>query len=153
MQVRVLPRVLRLLLLYTKDYTMTTKNIVITGKCEIGSDGDWDGTLTQEQFDSAVACVEREGSEFAACYLNNSVVSSSATLVRLGNTVEILVTYEVSTDFNSTDADVLMKYTQGQWSDGIGEGLEQSPFYYFQNGDGLYLSMWYIGQHASVRIL
>lgn len=38
----------------------------------------------------------------------------------------------------------LIKYTQGQWSDGIGEGFEQRPI--MVSGDEVYISPWYNGQ-------
>lgn len=37
----------------------------------------------------------------------------------------------------------LQEYTQGQWSDGIGEGFEQQPCHYDKEGNEIYLSPWH----------
>ena len=42
----------------------------------------------------------------------------------------------------------LIKYTQGQWSDGIGEGFEQFPCTE-ENKIEIYVSPWYRGQVAT----
>ena len=41
----------------------------------------------------------------------------------------------------------LIEYTQGQWSDGIGEGFEQRPI--MISGDEVYISPWYRGQKVT----
>ena len=59
-----------------------------------------------------------------------------------------LYTYtEYTTKENLTDEELtqLGKYTQGQWSDGIGEGFEQFPCTYL-DGEEVYVSPWYFGQ-------
>lgn len=43
------------------------------------------------------------------------------------------------------EMDILIDYTQGQLSDGIGEGFEQTPCAVI-NGEEIYLSPWYRGQ-------
>lgn len=50
-----------------------------------------------------------------------------------------------------TDSELaeLVDYTQGQWSDGIGEGFEQEPCYYSEDGVEVYISPWFSGQTAS----
>lgn len=40
----------------------------------------------------------------------------------------------------------LIDYTQGQLSDGIGEGFEQYPCYEDEDGKEVYVSPWYYGQ-------
>jgi hypothetical protein len=44
----------------------------------------------------------------------------------------------------------LGKYTQGQWSDGIGEGFEQRPIMEL-DGKDIYLSPWYYGQKLEIN--
>ncbi len=51
----------------------------------------------------------------------------------------------------------LGEYTQGQWSDGIGEGFEQNPCYFDKNytdEDGnkgeVYISPWQMGQELEI---
>jgi hypothetical protein len=41
----------------------------------------------------------------------------------------------------------LIEYTQGQWSDGVGEGFEQRPI--MISGDEVYISPWYSGQKVT----
>lgn len=48
-----------------------------------------------------------------------------------------LTTYEVSRVLREEELQILIDYTQGQWSDGIGEGFEQFPV----NGR-YYISAW-----------
>jgi hypothetical protein len=45
----------------------------------------------------------------------------------------------------------LGQYTQGQWSDGIGEGFEQFPCDYEADGAEIYLSPWYHGQKLEIK--
>ena len=40
-------------------------------------------------------------------------------------------------------------YTQGQWSDGIGEGFEQQACYY-NKGEEFFISPWYRGQTITI---
>ena len=42
-------------------------------------------------------------------------------------------------------------YTQGQWSDGIGEVFEQLPCDYESDGAEVYLSPWYHGQKLEIK--
>ena len=44
----------------------------------------------------------------------------------------------------------LLEYTQGQWSDGIGEGFEQNPCYEI-NGQEVFISPWFFGQEISIK--
>jgi hypothetical protein len=45
----------------------------------------------------------------------------------------------------------LGEYTQGQLSDGIGEGFEQFPCDYESDGAEVYLSPWYHGQKLEIK--
>lgn len=46
---------------------------------------------------------------------------------------------------NEEELEILGEYTQGQWSDGIGEGFEQQPLMEYE-GEDVYLSPWYRNQ-------
>lgn len=52
--------------------------------------------------------------------------------------------YTVPRKLTAAEEKVLIDYTTGQWSDGIGEGFEQWPV------NGAYLSAWHVGQEVSV---
>ena len=58
------------------------------------------------------------------------------------STREVLTEYEVKR---------LGEYTQGQLSDGIGEGFEQFPCDYESDGAEVYLSPWYHGQKLEIK--
>lgn len=45
----------------------------------------------------------------------------------------------------------LKDYTQGQWSDGIGEGFEQFSYKEI-DGEEIYISPWYHGQKIFAEI-
>ena len=49
------------------------------------------------------------------------------------------------------DLQELVKYTQGQWSDGIGEGFEQNPCYYDSEDNEVFISPWFYGQQVTVQ--
>ena len=53
--------------------------------------------------------------------------------------------YDVIEDLTDDEIEQLKDYTQGQWSDGIGEGFEQFPCVE-ENGNEIFVSPWYRGQ-------
>ena len=52
--------------------------------------------------------------------------------------------YDCPRELTKEEQKILVEYTQGQWSDGIGEGFEQREI------DGVYISPWFSGQTAKV---
>lgn len=61
---------------------------------------------------------------------------------------EILYTvteYSLKEELTSEEIEKLKEETQGQWSDGIGEGFEQFPCHYIGEYE-VYISPWYRGQ-------
>lgn len=56
------------------------------------------------------------------------------------------VVYSVDEKLTEEELDELIDYTQGQLSDGIGEGFEQYPCMYGDEKEEIYLSPWYFGQ-------
>ena len=72
-----------------------------------------------------------------------------------------VTTYQYDVELTPTEIDDLKDYTQGQWSDGIGEGFEQNPVfkrdynifsYNVENGEDLYISPWHHGQIITYEI-
>lgn len=53
-------------------------------------------------------------------------------------------TYDIERELTGAEEEALVDYTQGQWSDGIGEGFEQNEV------GGAYLSAWFSGQKCEV---
>ena len=50
----------------------------------------------------------------------------------------------------SEELNEIADYTQGQWSDGIGEGFEQEPCLYDDDDNDAYISPWSSGQKLEV---
>jgi len=57
--------------------------------------------------------------------------------------------YYVTRKLTPKEEAALIDYTQGQWSDGIGECFEQNPVY--RDGEEYYISPWYQGQVATLE--
>ena len=58
-------------------------------------------------------------------------------------------TYESTRELTKDELHDLGEYTQGQWSDGIGEGFEQFPCIVI-DGEEVYISPWYGGQKLTI---
>lgn len=62
--------------------------------------------------------------------------------------------YHCDEKLTEEELDILSEYTQGQWSDGIGEGFEQEPCFYTQDEDGedieVYVSPWSYNQKVTI---
>jgi hypothetical protein len=71
--------------------------------------------------------------------------------------------YSSNEELTLDELEILKDYTQGQWSDGIGEGFEQEPCYFGNEYDNdstgdrnvymsreVYISPWHVGQLVSV---
>lgn len=61
------------------------------------------------------------------------------------------VVYSTKKILNEDELKELSEYTQGQLSDGIGEGFEQFPCDYEEDGAEVYLSPWYHGQKLEIK--
>lgn len=57
--------------------------------------------------------------------------------------------YDSPVELTQEEMDVLGEYTQGQWSDGIGEGFEQEPCMEDDDKE-VYISPWHKGQILTV---
>lgn len=58
--------------------------------------------------------------------------------------------YTSTHELTKKQLDLLADYTQGQWSDGIGEGFEQQPCYE-EDDKEVYISPWYYGQEVTIN--
>lgn len=63
----------------------------------------------------------------------------------------VTTTYTLLRDITKEEQKQLVEYTQGQWSDGIGEGFEQQPSIFEE--EDLYVSPWWYGQKATCTIV
>jgi hypothetical protein len=59
-------------------------------------------------------------------------------------------TYQSNRLLTKEELDQLQDYTQGQWSDGIGEGFEQNECKYDDNDEGIFISPWFPAQEISI---
>lgn len=58
--------------------------------------------------------------------------------------------YDSNRLLSEEELQILADYTQGQWSDGIGEGFEQEPCLYDEDDD-IYISAWFSGQELIIE--
>ena len=58
--------------------------------------------------------------------------------------------YESPVELTPDELKLLGDYTQGQWSDGIGEGFEQNEVKYDEEGEPVYISPWDAGQEITI---
>ncbi len=58
--------------------------------------------------------------------------------------------YDSSRELTQEELDNIGDYTQGQWSDGIGEGFEQQSCMEDDNGEEVFISPWCRGQVLEV---
>ena len=62
----------------------------------------------------------------------------------------VIVKYRSNKKLDNHEIEVLKDYTQGQMSDGIGEGFEQNPCIYVNDAE-CFVSPWYHGQVLEVE--
>jgi hypothetical protein len=68
----------------------------------------------------------------------------------MNNELYTITEYVSNRELSESELSKLVEETQGQWSDGIGEGFEQMPCTY-HNGEEVYVSPWYSGQEIEVK--
>lgn len=81
--------------------------------------------------------------------LRKKLVEGYTTFKVENNQIYAVCTYETTEELTDAELEILKEYTQGQWSDGIGEGFEQHCCRVL-DGDELYLSPWFSGQAITV---
>jgi len=58
--------------------------------------------------------------------------------------------YFSNRELSNEELEILSDYTQGQWSDGIGEGFEQQPCFYDDNDEEVFISPWHRNQEVEI---
>jgi hypothetical protein len=61
----------------------------------------------------------------------------------------VVVEYDSHEELTEEEIEILIEYTQGQLSDGIGEGFEQNPCTCDEDDNEILVSPWYYGQHLN----
>lgn len=59
--------------------------------------------------------------------------------------------YDSTRELKPNELMSLQEYTQGQWSDGIGEGFEQQACHWDENGNDVFISPWHGKQIISTE--
>lgn len=67
------------------------------------------------------------------------------------NKLMTITTYKSNRKLSDDELKNLADYTQGQWSDGIGEGFEQEPCMYDDDNEEVYISPWFHGQVLKIE--
>jgi len=62
-----------------------------------------------------------------------------------------ITSYKSSRELTEAELKQLSEYTQGQWSDGVGEVFEQMPCGKDRYGEDIYISAWHPGQELIVE--
>lgn len=101
--------------------------------------------------------IQKRLAEIAECdedfadYLHNDwshkVKSGYMSFIYVEKKLYVITKYLLKEPLNDAEIAELMDYTQGQWSDGIGENFEQMPIDI--DGKDYFLSPWYRGQEIN----
>ncbi|MEY4572908.1 MAG: hypothetical protein RLZ10_2165 [Bacteroidota bacterium] len=121
------------------------KQIIIYGKS-----GDYNAVASE--------CDDIECPDDFVEYIDNEVLrkklySGYMTFENRQGVLYTITTYDVKEGQILTEKEIeeLKDYTQGQWSDGIGEGFEQFSYKEI-DGEEIYISPWYHGQKIFAEI-
>lgn len=71
----------------------------------------------------------------------------------INGVLHTVTTYQYNAELHPSEIEELKEYTQGQWSDGIGEGFEQFSYFQTEDGEELFVSPWYFGQTLTHEII
>lgn len=86
--------------------------------------------------------------------IDKDVVSGYMSFEVIDGELYTITEYECKELLTDSEIQLLIDYTQGQWSDGIGEGFEQQPCVYVDDDwcdCELYVSPWYHGQEVTYQ--
>ncbi len=86
--------------------------------------------------------------------IDKDVTSGYMSFEVIDGELYTITEYECKERLTDAEIQLLIDYTQGQWSDGIGEGFEQQPCAYIDDeldDCELYVSPWYHGQEVTYQ--
>lgn len=121
---------------------------------EIRIDPNWD--KVDNDFDKSIL----DGIDCQECFTDYLWEEEHGSLIKKGishgymnfsydrkeDRLYVEVDYKSKLELTPRDLEILIRYTQGQMSDGIGENFEQEPVRYTDDGKGIYISPWFRGQ-------
>lgn len=125
--------------------------ITIKGKAETAYEGnihDLDGIDCEDEFSE---WFDRDFS------FVNDVSNGYMRFKVIDGELMTMTEYQSTRKLDPLELNQLGEYTQGQWSDGIGEGFEQTPCYYpsgydeGEDNDEVYISPWYLNQKLIIE--
>lgn len=82
---------------------------------------------------------------------SDKLESGYMTFKEMNGNLYTVTTYTTTEELNEAELHELGEYTQGQWSDGLGEGFEQFPYITDDNDDDVYVSPWFSGQKLIIE--
>src|SRR5690606_15224291 len=82
---------------------------------------------------------------------NDAIFSGSMKFEFENDKLWTITDYISLRELNQEELNDLLKYTTGQWSDGIGEGFEQFPCGYDEDNEEIFISPWSRTQVATIK--
>jgi undecaprenyl pyrophosphate synthase len=106
---------------------------------------DLNGIDCQDEFSEYFSSAYK-GDEQEQSLIDKGVCSGYMHFESDGTKLYVIVNYTSPTELTQEELNILVDYTQGQLSDGIGEGFEQMPCHYDDNDEDVFISPWFPGQ-------
>jgi hypothetical protein len=109
-----------------------------------------DGIDCQEEFTEFFSGKYKD-SENEQALIDKGVCNGYMSFEYKNGKLWTVTTYDSPVQLTEEELNILAEYTQGQWSDGIGEGFEQEPCMYDDDDEEVYISPWSIGQKLIIE--
>lgn len=123
--------------------------IIIKAKSGNGYKDEQELTKSELIIFDGVKCKDKFSEYFHDKILEENVTGGYMDFRFENGCLHTYTEYDTSKHLTQKELEILGDYTQGQWSDGIGEGFEQFPCI-FKNGNGYYISAWYPNQKIEI---
>lgn len=92
-----------------------------------------------------IDCQERFSDYFDRDEFYKEISGGYMSFIHENGKLWTITEYDSNRKLTEEELATLADYTQGQWSDGIGEGFEQEPCF-FEENEEVYISPWFFGQ-------
>jgi len=133
------------------SYKIIVKGIAKTDHYDLS---ELDGIDCQEEFTEFFHGKYKD-SENEQALIDKKVHSGYMHFSFEKNDLWTITEYHCEEKLTDDELQILADYTEGQWSDGIGEGFEQEPCLITEDEDGeeleVYISPWFYGQKIIVE--
>lgn len=95
--------------------------------------------------------VEYFDGELEKLAAKKSITDGYMEFKMINGLLHTVTTYNSEQELTQAELELLKDYTEGQWSDGIGEGFEQEPIAYDEEDNEIYVSPWHYGQEVTIE--